>query len=85
MRKDNVDPGGWDEVPASKLIVPLDTHMHKIALKMGLTKRKQADLKTAIEVTEGFKIFSKKDPVKYDFALTRAGILKNFSHIETIE
>lgn len=74
VRKDNVDPGGWDDIPASKLIVPVDIHMHRIARQHGLTKRKQADIKTAIEITEGFKRFSPEDPVKYDFALTRAGI-----------
>lgn len=74
IRSDNVDPGGWDNVPASKLIVPLDTHMHKIALNLGLTLRKQANMKTAIEITEGFGKISPKDPVKYDFSLTRFGI-----------
>ena len=39
-RNDEVDPGGWCEVPASKLIVPLDTHMHKAALKFGFTNLK---------------------------------------------
>jgi hypothetical protein len=48
--------------------------MHRIAHQHGLTKRKQADIKTAIEITEGFRRFSPEDPVKYDFALTRAGI-----------
>jgi len=31
VRKDAVDPGGWKDVPKSKLVVPLDTHMAKIA------------------------------------------------------
>jgi uncharacterized protein (TIGR02757 family) len=55
VRQDEVDPGGWDGVPSSKLLVPLDTHMHRIALTLGLTKRKQADLRTAIEITEAFR------------------------------
>lgn len=74
VRKDNVDPGGWDKVPRSKLIVPLDTHMHKIGKGLGLTSRKAADGKTAIEITRAFAEFSPEDPVKYDFALTRFGI-----------
>ncbi len=74
VRKDNVDPGGWDRVNAGKLVVPLDTHMHKISRKLGLTVRKQADMKTAEEITRAFKILCPDDPVKYDFSLTRFGI-----------
>jgi uncharacterized protein (TIGR02757 family) len=74
IRKDNVDPGGWYGIPASKLLIPLDTHMYRISKLLGFTSRKQADLKTVIEITESFKKIEMEDPVKYDFALTRAGI-----------
>jgi uncharacterized protein (TIGR02757 family) len=77
VRRDEVDPGGWDEVPPSKLLVPLDTHMHRIAIRLGLTKRKQADLRTALEITEAFRKISPGDPVRYDFVLTRFGIRKD--------
>ena len=79
VRKDRVDPGGWEGVDKSKLIVPIDIHMHKIGSMFGFTSRKQADIKTALEITEGFKRFSPKDPVKYDFALTRFGIRNDMS------
>jgi len=74
VRKDRVDPGGWSGIPAAKLVVPLDTHMHKIALGLGITKRKSADMRTAVEVTEAFRTLAPGDPVRYDFALTRLGI-----------
>jgi len=74
VRKDAVDPGGWDAVPAAGLIIPLDVHMHRVGRKLGFTKRKQADMKTALEITEGFKRLSPGDPVRYDFVLTRPGI-----------
>jgi len=74
IRCDDVDPGGWYGIAASKLIVPLDTHMFQIAGQLGLTKRNQANLKTAIEITKGYKCWSPDDPVRYDFALTRFGI-----------
>jgi uncharacterized protein (TIGR02757 family) len=77
VRRDDVDPGGWDGVPPSKLVVPLDIHMHRIALTLGLTERKQADLRTAIEITEAFRKLSPSDPVRYDFVLTRFGIRKD--------
>lgn len=74
IREDEVDPGGWKGIPPSKLVVPLDTHMHRISLMLGLTKRKQADLRTAVEITQAFKGPSPDDPVRYDFVLTRFGI-----------
>ncbi len=77
VRSDDVDPGGWDNIPASKLIVPLDTHMHRVCLKLGLTKRRQANMKTALEITEAFRRMVPDDPVRYDFILTRPGIWEN--------
>jgi len=77
VRRDDVDPGGWEGVPPSKLVVPLDTHMHRIAMRLGLTKRNQANLRTAIEITEAFRKLSPSDPVRYDFVLTRFGIRKD--------
>ena len=85
VRKDEVDPGGWEDIPKSMLIIPLDTHMHKISLLLGLTKRKQADLKTAFEITKAFKGIAPDDPVKYDFALTRLGIREEINTDHSIK
>jgi uncharacterized protein (TIGR02757 family) len=74
VRKDDVDPGGWDKIPPSMLIIPLDVHMHRIGRLIGFTDRKQADMSTALEITSGFRKLVPDDPVKYDFALTRFGI-----------
>jgi uncharacterized protein (TIGR02757 family) len=74
VRRDDVDPGGWDNISASKLIVPVDTHMHRICSALKLTHRKQADTCTAAEITTAFRTIAPDDPVKYDFALTRLGI-----------
>ncbi len=73
-RRDRVDPGPWKKIPASGLIIPLDTHMHRISRSLGLTRRSQADMKTAVEITDAFKTLSPGDPVRYDFTLTRFGI-----------
>ena len=74
VRKDEVDPGGWDSVPPSKLLIPMDTHMHRFGLGAGMTSRRQADGRTALEMTEGFRKIVPQDPVRYDFVLTRAAI-----------
>ena len=78
VRHDAVDPGGWTRIPASHLVIPLDTHMHRIARDLGLTSRKAADLRTALEVTRAFRSMFPEDPVKLDFVLTRFGINPEF-------
>jgi len=85
VRKDQVDPGGWDGVPASMLIIPLDTHMCRIGRSLGLTSRKQADMLAALEITEAFRRISPDDPVRYDFALTRLGIRKEIQGESVLE
>lgn len=74
VRRDAVDPGPWRGIPPAKLVVPLDTHLFRIGTALGLTSRRQADLAAALEITRGFARVSPRDPVRYDFALTRLGI-----------
>jgi uncharacterized protein (TIGR02757 family) len=85
VRRDEVDPGGWDGVPASKLVVPVDIHMHKISLALGFTQRKQANLRTALEITSAFRTIAPNDPVRYDFCLTRLGIRDDLNAVEFLE
>lgn len=75
VRRDEVDPGGWTSIPPSKLIVPVDVHMHRVGLKLGLTRRASADMRAALEITRALARFCPEDPVRYDFALTRPGTL----------
>jgi uncharacterized protein (TIGR02757 family) len=77
VRRDDVDPGGWHCVVPSELIVPLDTHMYAVGRRLGFTRRRQADLRTALEITAGFSKICPEDPVRYDFSLTRLGIHPN--------
>lgn len=77
VRKDDVDPGGWDSVPPAGLVVPLDTHMHRIGRTLGAIGRKSADGRAAQEMTRAFRRIRPDDPVRYDFALTRLGIRRD--------
>lgn len=79
VRSDAVDLGGWTGIEAARLIVPLDTHMHRIGRLLGLICRKQADMRSALEMTEHFRRLTPQDPVRYDFALTRLGIRDDLS------
>lgn len=78
VRKDEVDPGGWSNVPAAALMCPVDAHMFKIGHMLGFTKRRSADRICAAQITEGFRRICPDDPVKYDFGLTRFGIRDGF-------
>ncbi|WP_170161666.1 TIGR02757 family protein [Desulfosoma caldarium] len=71
VRCDAVDPGGWSCLHPRDLMVPVDTHMLAIAQTCGLTQRRHADMKTAMEITEAFRRLQPEDPVRYDFSLTR--------------
>ncbi|NOX32212.1 MAG: TIGR02757 family protein [Deltaproteobacteria bacterium] len=84
VRKDLVDPGGWKKISPSQLIVPIDTHMYKTGRMLEFTRRKSPDMKTALEITRGFRKILSCDPVKYDFSLTRFGIRKglNMDHLK---
>ena len=76
VRNSDIDLGLWEGVEKKDLIIPLDTHTHKVSLNLGLLNRKTYDLQAAIELTEKLKEFDKNDPLKYDFALYRIGQLK---------
>jgi hypothetical protein len=50
--------------------------MHRIGLALGLTRRRQADRRAALEITRALRLADAGDPVRFDFALTRLGIRK---------
>ena len=76
VRKDELDFGLWNEIPASKLIIPVDTHVAIICKKLKLTTRKNVSWNMAEEITENLKKFDPDDPVKYDFAICHIGMRK---------
>ena len=77
VRDDDVDAGLWKGVSPAKLIVPMDVHMTRLCRFLGLYKGDSATLKSAVEVTAAFAQIEPDDPVKYDFALSRIGIVEN--------
>jgi len=75
VRRTSPDLGLWTFVDPAKLVMPVDTHIHRIATFLGLNERKSADWKAARAITDKLLVFDKDDPVRYDFALCRLGIL----------
>jgi TIGR02757 family protein len=79
VRRTSPDLGIWDFVDPAGLVMPLDTHVHRIATFLGLSERKSADWKAARALTDRLARFDSADPVRYDFALCRLGILDRCS------
>jgi len=77
VRNDDVDAGLWKSFDRAKLIVPIDVHMGRLCRILGFDQRKTVSLSVAVKITERFAEIEPADPVKYDFALSRIGILKN--------
>ncbi len=77
VRDDDVDTGLWKSIDRAKLIVPIDVHMGRLCRILGFYSRKGVSLSTAIQITECFAEIEPADPVKYDFALSRIGIVEN--------
>ncbi len=73
-RPDGVDRGLWRTRSPAELVVPLDTHVLRIARYVGLTKRKDGSLRTALDVTAALREIDPDDPVRFDFALAHLGI-----------
>jgi hypothetical protein len=72
-----VDLGVWKNTSPSSLIIPLDVHVHRSALELGITQRKSADITTAIEITDYLKTLFPNDPCLGDFALFAFAASKN--------
>jgi uncharacterized protein (TIGR02757 family) len=75
VRRTSPDLGLWTFVDPARLVMPVDTHIHRIATFLGLNDRKSADWKAARALTDKLAKFDRSDPVRYDFALCRLGIL----------
>ena len=71
---DGVDLGLWRKVPTSALLVPLDTHVARVARRLGLTRRRDLSWRTAEEVTSALRLADPGDPVRFDFALCHLGM-----------
>lgn len=76
VRKDKsgVDFGIWKNIDPSVLMMPLDVHVQRVALQLGVLTRTQSDWKAVIELTDNMKQLDPADPVKYDYALFGLGV-----------
>jgi len=71
-----VDFGLWKFIHPARLIVPLDSHIARMAGLLGLCSRRSLDWNMALDITGSLRRLDPDDPVKYDFALVRPGITR---------
>ncbi|MDD5459076.1 MAG: TIGR02757 family protein [Phycisphaerae bacterium] len=77
VRDDDVDSGLWKSVDKAKLVVPVDVHMGRLCRILKLYDKKTVGLSAALQITESFAKIVPDDPIKYDFALSRIGIVED--------
>lgn len=75
IRKDEIDFGLWKSFDKRSLIYPIDTHILRFGFKYGIIKNETNSLNNAKRITEFFKNINPDDPLKYDFTITRLGML----------
>lgn len=70
VRNDGVvDLGIWKNSSPADLIIPVDVHVHRSAIRMNITSRRSIDHKTATDITNYLKTIFPDDPCLGDFAL----------------
>ena len=77
IRTEGFDLGLWTggHFTPARLLLPMDVHVHRISRRIGLTRRKTADLAASREATGWLRLLNPEDPVAYDWPLSRLGIL----------
>lgn len=75
VREDELDRGLWKGIHPHRLVIPIDTHVGKIARHLKLCTRNTLNWKAALEITRNLKKYDREDPTRYDFSLARVGIL----------
>jgi uncharacterized protein (TIGR02757 family) len=72
---DGVDLGVWTAlVSPSVLLIPVDTHIHRIARNLGMTQAASPSWRAAEEITAVLRRIAPDDPVRYDFAMCHLGM-----------
>ena len=75
IRHDALDLGVWTRVPASQLVVPLDTHVIRVGRCLQLTNYQSPGWKMASDITASLAKIDPSDPTRYDFSLCHLGMM----------
>ena len=70
-----VDFGIWSEIPAKKLLLPLDVHVSRVAVEMDLLEQKKNYRWNDVEALgQKLEISGRLDVARYDFSLFGLGV-----------
>jgi uncharacterized protein (TIGR02757 family) len=75
VRHDEVDLGVWRAVRPGQLIVPLDTHIIRLARCLRLTRYVSPGWKMAADITARLRTMDGDDPVRFDFSICHVGMM----------
>ena len=75
VRSDEVDLGVWRSVRPGQLIVPLDTHIIRLARCLRLTRYTSPGWKMAADITARLRALDPHDPVRFDFSICHVGMM----------
>jgi uncharacterized protein (TIGR02757 family) len=75
VRRDAIDLGVWRSPTASRLVVPLDTHVVRLGRCLRLTQRVSPGWAMASDITASLRSIDQQDPVRYDFSLCHVGMM----------
>ena len=75
VRRDEVDLGVWRSVSPGQLIVPLDTHVIRLARCLRLTRYTSPGWKMAADITAHLRKLDPNDPVRFDFSICHVGMM----------
>lgn len=80
LRSDDIDPGIWTKKYSAQGIgphlgfIPMDTHIHKWAMKKQLLSTKNPSWKSVEELTHFLKLIDPQDPARFDFCICHSGM-----------
>ena len=74
IRTDGIDLGLWKEISTARLIIPLDTHIGRVAYRMRWIDTPSLSWRKAEKITDVLRQFHAEDPVRYDFSLCHESI-----------
>ena len=75
VRRDALDLGVWTRVSPSRLIIPLDTHIIRVAQCLRLTSYASPGWAMARDITRALRALDPDDPVRYDFSVCHLGMM----------
>lgn len=75
VRRDAIDLGVWSQPAPARLIVPLDTHVIRVARCLRLTRYVSPGWRMAADITAALRVLDPVDPVRFDFSLCHIGMM----------